>query len=92
MLSRREPYPLDAEALFEAAAANGTAFEINGSPERRDLSDIHARMAAEAGVKIVLNTDAHKTASLDYMKYAVATARRAWLEPGRILNTGPWWK
>ncbi len=92
LLTRREPYPLDVERLFEAAAANGTAFEINGSPKRRDLSDVHARMAAEAGVKIVLNTDAHATSSLQFMSYAVATARRAWLEPRHILNTGPWWK
>jgi DNA polymerase (family 10) len=92
LLARRDPYPLHVEKVFEAAAANGTAFEINGSPKRRDLSDIHARMAAEAGVKIVLNTDAHATSSLEFMSYAVATARRAWLEPKDILNTGPWWK
>jgi len=92
LLARRDPYPLHVEKLFEAAAANGTAFEVNGSPKRRDLSDIHARMAAEAGVKIVLNTDAHSTSSLGFMSYAVATARRAWLEPKDILNTGPWWK
>jgi DNA polymerase (family 10) len=49
-------------------------------------------MAAEAGVKIVLNTDAHGTDTLVGMKYAVATARRAWLGPDQILNTGPWWK
>jgi DNA polymerase (family 10) len=92
LLTVRDPYPIDIEATFEAAARSGTAFEINGSPKRRDLSDIHARMAREAGVKIVLNTDAHRTGSLDNMRYAVATARRAWLEPGDILNTGPWWK
>jgi DNA polymerase (family 10) len=92
LLERRAPYPLDVERVFAAAAANGTAFEINGSPRRRDLSDIHARMAAEAGVKIVLNTDAHGTDTLVGMKYAVATARRAWLGPDQILNTGPWWK
>jgi DNA polymerase (family 10) len=92
LLARRDPYPLHVEKVFEAAAANGTAFEINGSPKRRDLSDIHTRMAAEAGVKIVLNTDAHATSSLEFMSYAVATARRAWLEPKDILNTGPWWK
>ena len=92
LLTRREPYAIDIEAAFEAAARSGTAFEINGSPKRRDLSDIHARMAKEAGVKIVLNTDAHQVESLANMRYAVATARRAWLEAGDILNTGPWWK
>ena len=92
LLTRRDPYPLDVEAAFEAAARSNTAFEINGSPKRRDLSDIHARMAKQAGVKIVLNTDSHRVASFTYMRYAVATARRAWLEPGDVLNTGPWWK
>lgn len=92
LLTRRDPYPLNVEAAFEAAARSNTAFEINGSPKRRDLSDIHARMAKQAGVKIVLNTDAHRTGSLEYMRYAVATARRAWLGPADVLNTGPWWK
>ncbi|MFA9400406.1 MAG: DNA polymerase/3'-5' exonuclease PolX [Acidobacteriota bacterium] len=91
LLDRREPYPLDIEAVIAAAAACGTVFEINGNPNRRDLSDVHARMASEAGVKLVLNTDAHSSAGLELMEYAVATARRAWLGPGQILNTGPWW-
>lgn len=91
LLDRRPPYPLNIEAVIGAAAANDTVFEINGNPNRRDLSDIHARMASEAGVKLVLNTDAHWTAGLGLMEYAVATARRAWLGPAQILNTGPWW-
>ncbi len=92
LLARREPYPLDIDAVFEAAVRSETAFEINGSPKRRDLSDVHARMAKQAGVKIVLNTDAHTASGFEYMSYAVATARRAWLEPADVLNTGPWWK
>ena len=92
LLTRRDPYPLDFEAVFEAAARSGTAFEINGSPKRRDLSDVHARMAKQAGVKIVLNTDAHAASSFEYMSYAIATARRGWLGPQDILNTGSWWK
>ena len=92
LLTRRDPYPLDIEAALEAAARSNTAFEINGSPKRRDLSDVHARMAKAAGVKIVLNTDSHRVGSFAYMRYAVATARRAWLEPADVLNTGSWWK
>ena len=92
LLARRDPYPLDIEAVFEAAVRSDTAFEINGSPKRRDLSDVHARMARDAGVRIVLNTDAHAASSLGYMSYAIATARRAWLEPADVLNTGAWWK
>lgn len=92
LLNRREPYAIDLERCFEAAIRTGTAFEINGDPRRRDLNDVYARMAAETGVKIVLNTDAHRPETLGYMFFAVATARRAWLTPGHILNTGPWWK
>jgi DNA polymerase (family X) len=90
MLLRREPYGIDVEKVFEAAAANGTMIEINGNPNRRDLSDRHARLAAEAGVLICLNTDAHGTDTLDNMRYGVATARRAWLEPKNVANTRTW--
>lgn len=90
LLLDREPYPLDIEAVIEAAERTGTMLEINGSPKRRDLSDLHARMAAEAGVKIVLTTDAHSTDGLEFMRYAVATARRGWLEAGDVANTRPW--
>lgn len=92
LLGQREPYPLDIEKVIGVAAEHGKLFEINGNPRRRDLSDVHARLAREAGVKIVLTTDAHSPANLEYMPYAVATARRAWLEPGDVMNTGPWWK
>ena len=92
LLGKRDPYPLNIEKLFTRAAETDTLFEINGNPQRRDLSDIHARMAKQAGVRIVLNTDSHATASFGYMDYAIATARRAWLEPEDIKNTEPWWK
>src|SRR6476469_253115 len=59
LIGRREPYGIDVEAVAEAAARTGTMIEINGNPNRRDLSDRHARLAAEAGVKLVLNTHAH---------------------------------
>ena len=90
LIGRREPYAIDVEAVFEAAARTGTTIEINGNPNRRDLSEQHARLAREAGVTIVLNTDAHGVDTLNNMDYAVATARRAWLEPGDIANTGGW--
>lgn len=90
LLLEREPYPLDIEAIVEAAARTGTMLEINGNPKRRDLSDLHARLAAEAGVKIVLTTDAHSIDGLGFMRYAVATARRGWLEAGDVANTRPW--
>lgn len=92
LLNRRDPYPLDIERVIAAAAEAGTILEINGNPRRRDLNEIHARMAAEAGVKIVINTDAHRPDTLRFMQYGIATARRAWLTPDQVLNTGPWWK
>jgi DNA polymerase (family X) len=90
LIGRREPYGIDVEAVVEAAARTGTMLEINGNPNRRDLSEHHARLAREAGVAIVLNTDAHGVDTLDNMAYAVATARRAWLTAGDIANTRSW--
>jgi DNA polymerase (family 10) len=90
LIGRREPYGIDIEAVAEAAARTGTMLEINGNPNRRDLSDRHARLAADAGVTIVLNTDAHGVDTLDNMAYAIATARRAWLTAADIANTRPW--
>ncbi|HEX2391864.1 MAG TPA: DNA polymerase/3'-5' exonuclease PolX [Solirubrobacterales bacterium] len=90
LIGRREPYGIDIEAVAEAAARTGTMLEINGNPNRRDLSDRHARLAAEAGVTIILNTDAHGVDTLANMAYAVATARRAWLTAADVANTRPW--
>ena len=90
LINRRDPYDVDVEKVAEAAARTGTMLEINGNPNRRDLSERHARLAAEAGVTICLNTDAHGTDTLGNMVYALATARRAWLTPGQIANARPW--
>src|SRR6478735_6324296 len=90
LIGRREPYGIDVEAVVEAAAANGTMLEINGNPNRRDLSEHHVRLAHEAGATIVLNTDAHGVDTLANMAYAVATARRAWLTADDIANTRGW--
>ena len=90
LIGRREPYGIDVEAVAEAAARTGTMLEINGNPNRRDLSDRHARLAVDAGATIVLNTDAHGVDTLDNMRYAVATARRAWLTKADIANTRAW--
>jgi DNA polymerase (family 10) len=90
LIGRREPYPVDVEAVAEAAARTGTMLEINGNPNRRDLSDRHARLAADAGATIVLNTDAHGVDTLANMQYAVGTARRAWLTKAEVANTRSW--
>jgi DNA polymerase (family X) len=89
-IERRPPYAVNVEKVIEAAARTGTMLEINASPDRRDLNDIHARAAATAGVPIVINTDAHKPSDFDYRRYGVATARRAWLTKRDIANTRTW--
>ena len=61
--------------------------EINANPDRRDLSDLHARLAAEAGVMIVINSDAHGADTLGLIRFGVATARRAWLSADQVANT-----
>jgi DNA polymerase (family 10) len=90
LILRREPYDLDLERIIDAASERRTMLEINGNPNRRDLSDRHARLAAEAGVMIVANTDAHGTDTLSNMAYAVGTARRAWLTADQVANTRSW--
>ena len=90
LIERREPYAIDLDAVFAAAARTGTMLEINANPDRRDLSDINARAAARAGVTIVIDSDAHRTATLANMRWGVATARRAWLTKEQVANTRPW--
>ena len=89
LLSRREPVDFDLEALLQAARETGTAMEINASPERLDLKDIHAYRARELGVPLVINTDSHHYTSLGQRRFGVGVARRAWCEPRHILNTLP---
>ena len=90
MLGRRPGYPVDLERVFEAAARTGTMLEINGNPNRRDLDEVAARAAAEAGVRILVNSDAHGTNTLDVVRYGLATARRGWLTADQVANTLPW--
>ncbi|MDQ7844099.1 MAG: DNA polymerase/3'-5' exonuclease PolX [Armatimonadota bacterium] len=89
LLGQREAYAVDMERLVEAARRTGTALEINASPERLDLSDVHARLARERGVMLVISTDAHSRYELRHMEYGLGVARRAWVEPRHVLNTRP---
>jgi DNA polymerase (family 10) len=89
MLLRREGSRVQIHRVIDAAAANGVALEINSQPYRLDLSDSHARLARDRGVKLVVDSDAHETAALDYTRWGVLTARRAWLSPADIINTKP---
>jgi DNA polymerase (family 10) len=89
-IESRAPYAVDMERVIEAAAQSGTMIEINASPDRRDLDDVHARAAAEAGVWILVNTDAHSIANFGFRRWGIATARRAWLTREQVANTRPW--
>jgi DNA polymerase (family 10) len=89
LIARRAPYAIDLEAVFAAAARTGTMLEINGNPDRRDLSDVHARAAVRAGVAIVIDSDAHRVITLENMRWGVASARRGWLTAADVANTRP---
>jgi DNA polymerase (family 10) len=86
----RGPADVDVERVVARAAETGTFLEINAQPNRLDLRDSHARLAAEAGVKIVVDTDAHEFRALEHMEMGVAQARRAWLTKEQVLNTRTW--
>ncbi len=90
MIVRREPYAIDLDAVYTAAARTGTMLEINANPDRRDLSDVNARAAARAGAMLLIDSDAHRTRTLANMRWGVATARRAWLGAEAVANTRTW--
>jgi DNA polymerase (family X) len=88
-IGSREPYDVDMEAVFAAAKAHGKAIEINASPERLDMKDVHARRAAELGVPVPISTDTHYLSELDWTELGCAVARRAWIGPEQVLNARP---
>ncbi len=85
----REPMDLDLDAVIAAAVRTETSLEINADYHRLDLDAPHAQRAADAGVIITINSDAHSPTGLDNMHFGVMTARRAWLAPEQILNCWP---
>lgn len=89
LLLSREGYEIDIERIIEHARAVGCYFEINSSPNRLDLSDEHARLARQAGVKIAINTDAHSIRELDFISAGIQQARRGWLTRSDVLNALP---
>ncbi len=90
LIGEREAYEVDMERVMEAALERGCYLEVNAQPERLDLTEVHCRMAKELGLKVAISTDAHTTASLDYLRFGVGQARRGWLEPDDVLNTRSW--
>src|SRR5439155_275678 len=81
LINHRQPNAVDLQAVFARLAEQGRAVEVNGLPDRLDLRDEHVRQAREAGVAVVVNTDAHSTRGLGNMQLAVATARRGGAAP-----------
>jgi DNA polymerase (family X) len=90
LIERREPYPLDIDAVAEAAARTGTFLEINGNPDRRDLNEINARRVVDLGAKLVIDSDAHGVETQRNIEYGVFTARRAWITAADVANTRSW--
>ena len=86
---KRSPYPLDVDAIVEAAVRRGVALEINSQAYRLDLNDVHAKLARERGAAVVISSDAHSREGLGVLKWGVTVARRAWFEPSDVLNTRP---
>ena len=90
LINRREPYPLDMEAVLQAALEHDVAVELNTNPRRLDLHDRHLFRARELGVPVVISTDAHRTAQLAYVDEGIHQAQRGWLEADHVLNTRDW--
>ena len=87
MIQTRDDLDLDWDAVYAAAAETGTALEMNGSPHRLDLSVERARRAVAAGCILTIDSDAHYIRELDYVRWGVSQARRAWVEAATVLNT-----
>lgn len=90
ILTKRDPYELDVEAVLRKAKEVGCFVELNAHPDRLDLNDTYVRLAKEMGVKVAISTDAHAEGDFAYMRYGVGQARRGWLEAGDVLNTRSW--
>jgi DNA polymerase (family 10) len=87
LLRKRDPVSLDLDRVFEAAAREGVALEINCQPDRLDLPDHLVRPARDKGVRFVVSTDSHATREFETLALGVAQARRGWLSPADVLNT-----
>jgi DNA polymerase (family 10) len=86
-IHQKEGSQIDLETLFETSKTTETLLEINSFPNRLDLNDLNAKAAAEAGCRLVINTDAHDMEHLRYMRLGIAMARRGWLRRQDVINT-----
>jgi DNA polymerase (family 10) len=89
-IGKRPPRDVDVGRVIVGALETGTMLEINGQPDRLDLRDVHARAAKEAGLKLVVSSDAHEVRSQAYLELAVSQARRGWLTKADVANTHTW--
>jgi len=89
ILKKRDEYEIDFDELLKIVKETGTILEINAFPVRLDLNDVHIKKAKQAGVKMVINTDAHKKEHLRFIEYGISQARRGWAEKKDIINTWP---
>lgn len=87
LIGQREPYKVDIDAVIETAKNHNKALEVNSSYKRLDLKDTHAKKAVEAGVKIIVSTDAHRTQHMERIIFGVGTARRGWVKKTDVVNT-----
>jgi DNA polymerase (family 10) len=89
-IGKRGPRDVDVERVVEKALETGCVLELNGQPDRLDLRDVHARAAKEAGLKLVVSSDAHRISAQGYVELAVGQARRGWLTKDDLVNTRTW--
>ncbi|KAB7668040.1 DNA polymerase/3'-5' exonuclease PolX [Bacillus sp. B1-b2] len=85
-IGKRDGYEVDMESLIQLAKETNTVLELNSNPNRLDLSATYIQLAQEAGVKIVINTDAHHIDELHNMKIGVSTAKKGWIRKSTVLN------
>jgi DNA polymerase (family 10) len=86
----RGPRDVNVERVVEKALEVGCFLEINGQPDRLDLRDVHARAAKEAGLKLVVTSDAHQVKAQNYVELGIGQARRGWLTKDDVVNTRTW--
>jgi DNA polymerase (family 10) len=87
MIGARDDLDLDWDLVYSEAARTGTVLEMNGSPHRLDLAVERARRAVAMGCLLSIDSDAHRIAEFDHLRWGVTQARRAWVEPANVLNT-----
>ncbi|MDO8473948.1 MAG: DNA polymerase/3'-5' exonuclease PolX [bacterium] len=88
-MPKRDAYDLDMEVVIDEAKKTDTILEINAQPRRLDLKDVHIRKVKEAGVKMIIDSDAHSIEHFKFLRYGIAQARRGWAEAKDIVNTQP---